>query len=141
MWKPVSTLCYRALNPKAQAIAVVGITDFVGVGADLGGHLEKAVQKWASRAAGLYGLGTALTAVRDVVRDLLANPQVRAIVFDTCPEVRERFSSVWRGGVPLKDIDDEHVTMVRQFVDLYDDDFGLRGPQQPFSPTRVMYLR
>lgn len=129
MWKPVSTICCRMLNSTAQAIAVVG----------LGARLESSAARWLDQAAGLYSLGSA-TAVRDVVRDLLANPQVRVVVFDGCPEVRQWFTPVWDGTMSLRDIDGEHVALVRQFVDLYDDDFSLHGPQQPFSPTRIMYL-
>lgn len=136
MWKPVSTICYRALNSSAQAIAVVGLDISEG----LETRLADSADKWRDRAAGLYGLGSA-TAVRDVVRDLLANPQVRAIVFDECPKVLRWFTSVWDGTQDLQGIDGEHVALVRQFVDLYDGDFSLRGPQQPFSPVRIMYLQ
>lgn len=136
MFRPVSTICYRTLNPMAQAIAVIGVdsTDRLET------RLEDAIGRWQDRTAGLYVLGS-YRAVRDVIRDLLANPQVRAIVFDACPEVRRWFSAVWDGSDVPRDIDAEHVTMTRQFVDLYDDDFALRGPQQPFSPIRVTYLR
>lgn len=136
MWKPVSTLCYQALNPNAQAIAVVGLRDL----SDVKTRLANGVTRWQDKAAGLYGLGSA-TAVRDIVRDLLANPQVRAVVFDACPEVRQWFSMVWDGSRGIDGIDVEHLALVRQFVDLYDDDFMLRGPQQPFSPSRIMYLQ
>jgi hypothetical protein len=136
MFRPVSTICYRTLNPMAQAIAVISVDPMD----QLETRLEGAIERWQDRTAGLYALGSS-RAVRDVIRDLLANPQVRAVVFDACPEVRQWFSAVWDGSDVPGDIDAEHVTMVRQFVDLYDDDFALRGPQQPFSPTRVTYLR
>ncbi len=137
MFRPVSTICYRTLNPMAQAIAVISVDPVDKIKT----RLEDAIERWQDRTAGLYALGSSPAAVRDVIRDLLANPQVRAVVFDACPEVHRRFFAVWDGSDVPRAIDDEHVTMVRQFVDLYDDDFSLRGPQQPFSPIRVMYLR
>lgn len=136
MWKPVSTLCYRTLNPSAQAIAVVGLD----VSGGLEARLEGCATRWRDKTAGLYSLGSSV-AVRDVVRDLLANPQVRAVVFDGCPEVHRWFASVWDGTAGLRGIDGEHVALVRQFVDLYDEDFALRGPQQPIWPSRIMYLQ
>jgi hypothetical protein len=136
MFRPVSTICYQTLNMTAQAIAVVGLDVSEGLEARLSGS----VARWRDKTAGLYSLGS-LLAVRDVVRDLLANPQIRAVVFDECPIVRGWFSSIWDGARSLDGIDDEHVALVRQFVDLYDGDFALRGPQQPFWPSRVMYLQ
>ena len=136
MFRPVSGICYRTLNSSAQAIAVVGLD----VSDGLETRLEGSVARWRDRTAGLYSLGSSL-AVRDVVRDLLANPQIRAIVFDGCLETRQWFAAVWDGPQGLKAIDDEHLTLVRRFVDLYDDDFAQRGPQQPFWPSRIMYLQ
>lgn len=135
MWRPVSGLAFRALNPSAQAIAVVGID----VARELAEQLDPKVEKWKDRVAALYALGSPI-AVRDVVRDLLANPQVRAVVFDACSDVYGWFAAAWGGDVSVPGIDDEHVTLVRQFVDLFDGDFVLRGPQQPFNPSRIMYL-
>ncbi len=135
MWRPVSKLAFRALNSSAQAIAVVGID----LARELAEQLDPKAEKWKNRVAALYALGSP-TAVRDVVRDLLANPQVRVIVFDACPDVYGWFSAVWGGETPVPGVDDEHVTLVRQFVDLFDGDFVLRGPQQPFNPSRIMYL-
>jgi hypothetical protein len=135
MWKPVSGLAFRALNPSTQAIAVVGLD----LSRELADQLGPKVEKWKERVAALYALGSPI-AVRGVVRDLLANPQVRVVVFDACPDVYRWFLATWRGDTPVPGIDDEHVSLVRQFVDLFDGDFMLRGPQQPFHPSRIMYL-
>jgi hypothetical protein len=78
--------------------------------------------------------------LRDVVRDLLANPQVRMVVFDGPTHGRQAYDAFWRGtDDPGWSIEMEHVTLVRRFVDLYDDDLGLKGPMQPFWPVRINY--
>lgn len=135
MWKPVSRLVYRALNPSAQAIAVVGLD----LSRQLVDQLDPKADKWKERVAALYALGSPV-AVRDVVRDLLANPQVRVVVFDACPDIYGWFSAAWSGETAVPRVDAEHVALVRQFVDLFDGDFMLRGPQQPFNPSRIRYL-
>lgn len=132
MWRPVSTLTYRMLNPNAQAIIVhCPVTSEPFVDFD---------SRWRSQAAAVIHDSPLI--VRDVVRDLLANPQIRAVAFvgECCG--RSVYADFWNGtDVPAWGIDVEHVALVRQFVDLYDGDFVLRGPQQPFSPSRVMYLQ
>lgn len=131
MWRPVSGLSYRALDPNAQAIVVCCpmiaelFTDFDN--------------RWRPRVAAVIHDSPLI--VRDVVRDLLANPQIRAVVFAGKCCGRWAYAEFWEGTkVPPWGIDGEHITLVRQFVDLYDDDFMLRGPQQPFHPSRIMYL-
>lgn len=79
-------------------------------------------------------------ALRDIVRDLLANPQVRAIVFDGPVCSRHAYDTFWRSeDDPGWGIEMEHITLVRRFVDLYDDDLGMKGPMQPFWPARINY--
>ncbi len=131
MFRPVSKLPYRVVSRSAQALLIRRPP---------GGLLADDLSFWDGRvAACLSDLDAAN--LRDVVRDVLNNPQIRAIVFAHEPVCRSAYAAFWGGSCGLEGIDDEHITMVRQFVDLYDDDFVLRGPQQPFSPTRVMYLR
>lgn len=132
MWRPVSTLTYRALDPSAQAIVVR-----CPVTAEPFADFD---DRWRTRAAAVIHDSPLI--VRDVVRDLLANPQIRAVAFagECCG--RSAYAEFWEGTmVPPWGIDGEHVALVRQFVDLYDGDFALRGPQQPFWPSRVMYLQ
>jgi hypothetical protein len=132
MWRPVSALTYRALDPNAQAIVVCcPVTS---------GPFADFDDRWRPRAAAVIHDSPLI--VRDVVRDLLANPQIRAVAFvgECCG--RSAYAEFWEGiKVPPWGIDGEHVALVRQFVDLYDGDFALRGPQQPFWPSRVMYLQ
>ena len=130
MFQPVSGLTYRVLNPRAQALVVV---------CPVGERFKGAEDRWRDRAcAVIHDTGKIL---RDVVRDLLANPQIRSIVFDGSCCGRDAYARFWDGETPAGwNIDEEHVTLVRRFVDLYDDDFGQRGPQQPFWPVRIRYL-
>lgn len=131
MFRPVSTLPYRIVARNAQALLIRRPP---------GGLLADDLSSWDGRVAACLADRDAAN-LRDVVRDVLHNPQIRAIVFAHDPACRLAYAAFWAGSGGLEGLDDEHVTMVRQFVDLYDDDFALRGPQQPFSPTRVMYLR
>jgi len=82
------------------------------------------------------------TQVRDVVRDLLANPQIRIIVLDGDVRNRQQWEAFWFGGSDFPEwrFDLEHIKLVRQFVDLYDSDFAIKGPMQPFWPIRIRYL-
>lgn len=130
MFVPVSALTYKRLNTKAQALVVV---------CPEGPRAPDAEDRWKDRAVAI--VHDSVLAMRDVVRDLLANPQVRAIVFDGDCCCRDAYDRVWLGETPVDwKIDREHLQLVRQFVDLYDDDFGHRGPQQPFWPVRIKYL-
>lgn len=126
MFIPVSTLPYTLLSPRAQALVIVASTEI---------RNEAQVR---SRAAAM--LVNDDVRIRDIVRDLLANPQIRAIVFDGACGCRATFDQFWRDGQGVERIDEEHRTLVRQFVDLYDDDFGHRVPQPPFWPMRIKYL-
>lgn len=129
MFEPVSRLPYVRLNPMAQALVVA---------CGHGSCKAAATDGWKDRACAVIDDGASL---RDVVRDLLANPQIRAIVFDGDCCGREAYDKFWDGETPAGwNIDEEHLVLVRRFVDLYDDDFGHRGPQQPFWPLRIKYL-
>jgi len=130
MFEPVSTLTYRRLNPMAQALIVV---------CPEGPRFADVETRWKDRAAAV--IHDSIAAMRDVVRDLLHNPQIRAIVFDGDCCCRDAYDKLWLDG-PSTDfkIDAEHIDLIRRFVDLYDDDFGYRGPQQPFWPLRIKYL-
>ncbi len=101
--------------------------------------MTAAIERWKERGAAL--IHDSATILRDIVRDLLANPQVRAIVFDGPVCGRNLYDEFWFGSAdPGWRIDLEHLQLVRQFVDLYDDDCGIKSPMQPFWPARIMYL-
>jgi hypothetical protein len=96
-------------------------------------------ERWATRAAAM--INDSGSYVRDVVRDLLANPHVRAVVFDGVVCCRGAYDKFWLGeNIPAWRIDNEHQNLVRQFVDLYDDDCMWKDTPQPFWPQRVRYL-
>lgn len=79
--------------------------------------------------------------IRDLVRDLLANPQVRALVFIGEPVCRKDVVDFWASTEnPGFRIDMEHVELVRRFVDLYDDGIGWKTTPPPFWPQRIRYL-
>lgn len=100
---------------------------------------EAIKERWKERGVAL--LGDSGRYLRDVVRDLLANPQVRAIVFDGDACCRDAYDTFWLSDDdPGWRIDGEHLKLVRQFVDLFDDDCGIKAPMQPFWPARIMYL-
>ena len=99
---------------------------------------EAIKERWKERGVAL--LGDTAAHLRDVVRDLLANPQVRAIVFEGEVCCRNAYDAFWLTDTdPGWRIDGEHLTLVRQFVDLYDDDCGIKTPMQPFWPARIQY--
>lgn len=126
-WQPASKLEYQLLNPKGQILVVTCPM------------LKRDVSRWRERAVAVVGDSSRY--MRDVVRDLLNNPQVRVIVFDGEACGRDAYSAFWAGGAkPEWRIDEEHLTLVRQFVDLYDDDCGIKSPMQPFWPARIKYL-
>lgn len=130
MWKPVSKLNWMPLAPEGRLLVVscpMLVTD------------TAIKERWGTRACAAISDSSSI--VRDVVRDLLANPQVRAIVFDGPACGREAYDKFWLGtDDPGWRIDREHIDLVRQFVDLFDDDCMWRVPPQPFWPVRVMYL-
>lgn len=118
------------LNPTAQAIVVASPTI----------DPSTLAERWKDRAA--FAMWEDAAILRDVVRELLHNPQIRAVVLDGQPACSDAFRAFWDDETPVDwRIDEEHLRLVRQFVDLYDDDFAHRGPQQPFWPLRIKYLQ
>jgi len=132
MFMPVSALPYHRLARNAQVLLVRQ--------RQRGGMLSGDLSGWADVVAAAID-DADVSSVRDVVRDLLGNPQIRAVVFDGECSCREGFASFWESmEIPDWRIDREHIELVRRFVDLYDGEFRLRGPQQPFWPSRIRYL-
>ncbi len=130
MWKPVSRLDYVPLNTKGQILVV---------SCPLTKRTDVLRTQWADRACAIAPDSSLF--LRDIVRDLLANPQVRAIVFDGQACGRAAYDAFWAGETNRAwRIDEEHLVLVRQYVDLYDDDCGFKTAYQPFWPSRIMYL-
>lgn len=130
MWQPVSKLDYEALNSKAHALVVTCIAT---------AKTRDVASRWATKGVAI--VGDSGTFIRDVIRDVLANPQIRAIVFDGPAAGRDVYDTFWTGpNNPAWRIDAEHLNLVRQFVDRFDDDCNWRMPPQPFWPARVLYL-
>lgn len=99
------------------------------------------VEKWKGRAAASFAFEPG-DDLMDIVRDLLANPQIRIIVFDGAGPARIVFQAFKDGGdLHLQGVAQNHVDAVRQFVDFFDEDCGIRDALQPFWPTRLKYER
>lgn len=129
MWQPVSQLEYLTLEPTAQALVVA---------CPMGVKAPEIRRRWASRAAA--SVGDSARYLPDLVRDLLANPHIRVVVFHGAACGRAAYEEFWRStDAPDWGIALDHLTLVRQFVDLYDDDFLLRAPLAPFWPERIRY--
>lgn len=130
MFLPVSAIEYVMLEPTAQALVVA--TPPVGS--------QQALRtRWGKRVVAVM---SDAVDTRDVVRDLLANPLIRVVVLDGEIRNRQQWDAFWFGGSDFRHwkIDNEHIMLVRQYVDLFDDDFAIKGPMQPFWPSRVRYL-
>jgi hypothetical protein len=128
MFEPISGTPYLTLNPDLQLLVC-----------SLSEPKEARATRWASKACAIFEF-PADGVLLDIVRDILANPQIRCIVFDGTGAGRDVFREFWDSkSMPDWSIKPEHVKLVRQFVDLYDDDCGFR-PLQPFWPERLKYL-
>lgn len=94
--------------------------------------------KWESRAAAVFMLTTRDAPV-DVVRDILANPQIRALVLDNAGPAGEDIRLIWKDTSFLTTVvSKEHLSLVRGFVDLFDDDYRLFSKQPPFWPRPII---
>jgi hypothetical protein len=129
MWQPVSRLEYLPLEPSAQALVIACPMEV---------KTPEIRRRWASRAAA--SVGDSARYLADVVRDLLANPHVRVVVFHGRACGRDAYDAFWQGrDDPGWGISLDHLALVRQFVDLYDDDFMLKSPMAPYWPERIRY--
>lgn len=131
MFTPVSELEYLRLEPTAQAIVIA---------CPMQVKVPEIRRRWASKACA--SLGDSGKFLPDLVRDLLANPHVRIVVFHGAACGRDAYEAFWRGtDDPGWGIAPDHLALVRQFVDLYDDDFMIKGPMPPYWPTRIRYTK
>jgi hypothetical protein len=128
MFQPLSRLRYVLCKPKEQILVCT-----------LALPPEGAVLKWAGRAAAIFALHQE-SQLNDLLRDVLANPRIRALCIDGEGAMRSVVESVWTTTKPPQcPINDEHLTLVRQFVDLFDGDCALTVPLSPFWPEPIRY--
>lgn len=133
-FEPLSKLPYAVFNPAAQLLVCTRQD-----------APETARKAWGTRAAAAFSFEW--RQIRDLVVDLLHNPQIRNVVVLSAPEgqmegpERAALASFWLGGesTPEWGIAQMHLDLVRRFVDLYDDDCGIYGPLHPFWPERIRY--
>jgi len=129
MFQPVSTTAYCLLDETQQRL-VCSLDD--------PHNAPRLQEKWAKRACAIFSFKPPDT-LYELVRDLLNNPQVRMIVFDGEGPGRQIIQDFWDSrDFPKWGIAAEHLTLVRQFVDLYDEDCGGQV-MQPFWPKRLAY--
>lgn len=130
MFHPVSAHPYHFLNRDKQILVCT-----------LSRPCVEATEKWKDRAAAAFEFKPG-DDLMDIVRDLLANPQIRIIVFDGAGPARDVFAAFKNGGrLDLQGVAENHVDAVRQFVDFFDEDCFIRDALQPFWPTRLKYER
>jgi len=121
VFQPVSRVSYLRCTEDKQVLVC---------SCDPAQPLELLLPVWKSRAVALFHF----TEIGDVFRDVLANPQIRAVVLlGDATNFREAWSKPYDG------LPEEHLSVVRQFVDLYDEDCGIYGPLPPFWPKRLVY--
>lgn len=130
MFEPVSKISYHVIDGDRQILVCCLEGD---------NTREDLVTRWKDRAVATFSF-TESSDLCDVVRDLLANPQIRAVVFDGRSSAEDTFHAFWsRTTTPTWQINGDHLELVRQFVDLFNDDCGFHKPQQPFWPQRLKY--
>lgn len=132
-FEPLSSLSYAVFNPAAQILVCT-----------FAAPPESARERWGERAAAAFSFEW--DRVRELVIDLLHNPQIRAVVRLDVMEPKygpadAAQRSFWTGGhsSPEWKIAQIHLDLIRRFVDLYDDDCGIYGPLHPFWPERIRY--
>lgn len=130
MFTPVSGVQYYSVNVDRQIlICSLGTPSTT----------PALLKKWGERACAVFEF-RAGDDLCGVVRDLLANPQIRAIVFDGEGGDACALRAFWRREVsPDWGISPDHLELVRQFVDLFDEDCSFHQAQQPFWPERLKY--
>jgi hypothetical protein len=129
MFEPTNAASYHLLDPDKQ-ILVCSL--------DNPRDAPHLCDKWDGRACAIFAF-PADGSLAELVRDLLWNPQLRIIVLDGEGPGAQVIRDFWAStDVPKWGIPSEHITLVRQFVNLYDEDCGSRW-LQPFWPKRLKY--
>lgn len=131
-FEPVSSRPYTLFNPTGQILVCTNMAP-----------AETARTVWGERAAAAFSFEWK-DPLEPVVRDILANPQIRAVILATpTPPHRGPGSRVlrefWESPHPRPDwkIPTIYLDLIRRFVDLFDEDCGIYGPLPPFWPERI----
>lgn len=128
-WQPVSALAYVVTQPRGTCLVIVQPQQWTR---------PQLQARWGTQACALLDADPAH--VPEVLRDVFANPQIRAIIFDGPSAAREVYASYWAGTLSLAPpVTPEHQVLVRQFVDLYDEAWHCHQPPKPFHPARILY--
>ena len=129
MFTPVSKLNYFLFRDDGHIVVVT----FSRI------SLMHAAKKWRDRAAAVFRLKTT-EEISFLIEDLLANPHIRALCFEEDGPLRAAIGAVWKDERPPGcRVSDEHLTLVRQFVDLYDGDCRFRVAPFPYWPEPIRY--
>ena len=105
--------------------------------------MEKA-DKWKTGVSALFNLRTR-EQIGYLIRDLLANPQIRVIVLDGVGDaVKRDLYAFWNNELTLRDLDitdisEEHVTLLQQYVDIYEDEYKGYMTMTMYSPEPIKY--
>lgn len=133
-FEPVSNIKYRIVDADRQLL----VCTF-----DAPHDSTTVLAKWHDQAAATFPFreGDDLC---DVIRDILANPQIRGLAFDgpgSDAGAADVFRKFWNRETKADwGLREDHLELVRQFVDLFDEECGLRKPLQPFWPERLRYV-
>lgn len=98
-------------------------------------------EKWSTGVSAL--VEAAELDLTSLVVDLLANPQIRVLVLDTRDEtVREKVRGIKLPALKDQlrgDIKTEHLALVSQYVDVYEDEYFGTFPLPPYFPSPIKY--
>jgi hypothetical protein len=130
VFEPVSDIEYLIVSPDAQVL-VCTLADSK--------KRPALLPKWQGRAAAFFEFHAA-TDLPSLIRDLLANPQIRVVVVDGAG-ARVALDDFWHGTevVHVPGVALHHVELVRHYVNLFDEDCRLFGPLPPYWPHRLRY--
>lgn len=101
-------------------------------------RLDK-VNKWRAKGAAIFEL-TELSQLNSLLKDLLANPQIRALCLDGDGFMKQVLQAFWTGQNPKEtDISDDHLTLIRQGVSLFEEDCNILLFTPPYLMKPITY--
>lgn len=109
-----------------------------------------AINNWVDKSAAIFELTRDLQ-LDALIRDLLANPQIRALVIDGEGQARALLEMFWGGHIDqlisrgprgmFAGIPREHLDLVRMHVGLYNNEFVLTRPMLPYMMKPLKYTK